>query len=240
MHHGKYSGDHLGAAPDAPVIRGVIEEIFGPENFVSLITFKKSSSATERYLASTSDYLVWFAKKLDSLKYRPIKNLRVMNEEGADAYRLHEYLPGHWRSLTPSELKEAAKNPEDYRILRLQILTSQRQGRDTGPTGAMSFPVQFQGATYVPSKGRGWTTTTTGIVRLVRADRVGKSGESINYKRYLSDAPAFPLYNIWDDTQSGSSMEKTYVVQTAAKVRGVFRSASRNWTCHPLRSMKDI
>lgn len=199
-------------------IRALMEEVFGQENFVSMITFKKSSSATERYLASTSDYLVWFAKRIDNLKYRPVKNLRILNEDGADAYRLHEFVPGHWRSLTSSELRDAAKNPAEYRILRLQILTSQRQGRDTGPSGAMSFPVQFQGETYIPSRGRGWTTTSLGVDRLVRADRVGISGDSINYKRYLNDAPAFPLYNIWDDTQSGSSMEKTYVVQTTTKV----------------------
>jgi adenine-specific DNA-methyltransferase len=57
-----------------------------------------------------------------------------------------------------------------------------------------------------------------GIERLIRADRVGRSGDSINYKRYLIDAPSFPIYNIWDDTQSGSGMDKTYVVQTAVKV----------------------
>jgi len=91
-------------------IRGVLEEVFGQENFVSMITFKKSSSATEKYLASTSDYLVWFAKKADSLKYRPVKNLRILNEDGADAYRLHEFLPGRWRSLNSDELRDSAKN----------------------------------------------------------------------------------------------------------------------------------
>jgi adenine-specific DNA-methyltransferase len=199
-------------------VRAVMDEVFGDENFVSLITFKKSSSATERYLASTSDYLVWFAKSLDHLKYRPVKNLRALDGDGADAYRLNEYLPGHWRTLSSEELREAIKDPEKYRILRLQILTSQRQGRDNSPSGAMSFPISFQGSTFTPSGGRGWTTTREGIDRLVRADRIGQSGTSINYKRYLADAPSFPLYNIWDDTQSGSGMEKTYVVQTTTKV----------------------
>ena len=199
-------------------VRSVMDEVFGDSNFVSLITFKKSSSATERYLASTSDYLIWFAKNLDQLKYRPVKNLRALDGDGADAYRLNEYLPGHWRTLSAEELQEAIKDPEKYRILRLQILTSQRQGRDNSATGAMSFPINFQGSTYTPSGGRGWTTTSNGINRLVLADRIGRSGASINYKRYLTDAPSFPLYNIWDDTQSGSGMEKTYVVQTTTKV----------------------
>jgi len=199
-------------------VRALMDEVFGDENFVALITFKKSSSATERYLASTSDYLVWFAKNLDRLKYRPVKNLRALGGDGADAYRLHEFLPGHWRSLSDAQLQEAIKEPERFRILRLQILTSQRQGRDNSVTGAMSFPIEFEGLTYRPSGGRGWTTTSNGIDRLIRAGRIGRSGASINYKRYLSDAPSFPLYNIWDDTQSGSGMEKTYVVQTTVKV----------------------
>jgi adenine-specific DNA-methyltransferase len=199
-------------------VRALMDEVFGDENFVSLITFKKSSSATERYLSSTSDYLVWFAKRINHLKYRPVQNLRALGGEGADAYRLHEFLPGHWRSLNLAELQDAERDSSKYRILRLQILTSQRQGRDTGPTGAMSFPIQFQGSTFLPSRGRGWTTTREGIDRLVRADRIGRSGDSINYKRYFADAPSFPIYNIWDDTQSGSGMEKTYVVQTNTKV----------------------
>src|SRR5262245_46385466 len=173
-------------------VRAVMDEVFGGENFVSLITFKKSSSATERYLSSTSDYLVWFAKRIDHLKYRPVKNIRALGAEGADAYRLHEFLPGHWRSLNLAELQEAEKDPSKYRILRLQTLTSQRQGRDTGPTGAMSFPISFQGSTFFPSRGRGWTTTREGVERLIRADRIGRSGESINYKRYFADAPSFP------------------------------------------------
>jgi adenine-specific DNA-methyltransferase len=199
-------------------VRNLLDEVFGEENFVSLITFKKSSSATEQYLPSTSDYILWFAKTIDSLKYRQVKKVKALDADGADAYRLHEFLPGHWRTLTTSEIQEAANDPEKYRILRLQILTSQRQGRDTGPAGAMSFPIEFQGSTYLPSRGRGWTTTRAGIDRLTRAGRIGRSGQSLNYKRYLSDAPSFPIYNIWDDTQSGSAMEKVYVVQTGVKV----------------------
>ena len=199
-------------------LRALMDEVFGSDNFVSIITFKKSSSATDRYLASTSDYLLWFARDLDRLKYRPIKHLRALDANGADAYRLLEFLPGHWRSLTSAELQQATKDPDNYRILRLQILTSQRQGRDTGPSGAMSFPISFQGRVYVPTRGRGWTTTSSGVERLMHADRVGQSGESINYKRYLNDSPSFPMYNIWDDTQSGSGMEKVYVVQTNNKV----------------------
>jgi len=199
-------------------VRVVMDEIFGEDNFISQVTFKKSSSATERYLSSTSDYLLWFGKKADRTKYRTIKAERVAGGDGGEAYRLHEFLPGHWRTLSSDELRAAVAKPDSFRILRLQTLTSQRQGRDTSDTGAMSFPVSFEGHIFRPSRGRGWTTTSGGVTRLAKADRIGRSGQAINYKRYFSDAPTFPIYNIWDDTQSGSGMDKTYVVQTNTKV----------------------
>ena len=199
-------------------VRAVMDEVFGVENFVSSITFKKSSSATEKYLSSTSDYLIWYAKRIDNLKYRPVKQERIPGGEGGAAYTLLEDLPGHWRSIRPDEVDSVRRGFLNQRLLRLQTLTSQRQGRDTGPYSAMGFSYVFQRCSFAPSRGRGWTTTEGGLDRLARAGRIGRSGESINYKRYFADAPVFETYNIWDDTQSGSGMEKTYVVQTNVKV----------------------
>jgi adenine-specific DNA-methyltransferase len=199
-------------------VRVLMDEVFGSDNFIAHITFKKSSSATDKYISSTSDYLLWFGKNFEITRFRDIKDLRAVGGDGGEAYRLHEYLPGHWRPLDREEMRIARHDPGRFRILRLQTLTSQRQGRDTGPMGAMSFPIQFEGRSFLPSRGRGWTTTVSGVSRLIKAGRMGRSGDSINYKRYFADAPAFPIYNIWNDTQSGSGMEKVYVVQTNTKV----------------------
>jgi hypothetical protein len=62
------------------------------------------------------------------------------------------------------------------------------------------------------------TFTPNGMGRLVRAERLETSGNGLNYVRYYSDFPAFPLTNFWDDTQSGSGMDKIYVVQTMTKI----------------------
>ena len=199
-------------------VRSVMDEVFGEANFISLITFKKSSSATERYLSSTSDYIIWYGKRIDSLKYRVLKQERIPGGAGGAAYTLVEDLPGHWQRIRPDEMDMGDRGSFDKRLLRLQTLTSQRQGRDTGPQSAMGFDYVFEGRRFAPSRGRGWTTTKSGLNRLTKAGRIGRSGESINYKRYFSDAPVFETYNIWDDTQSGSGMEKTYVVQTNVKV----------------------
>ena len=199
-------------------VRALMDEVFGTGNFVSLITFKKSSSATEKYLSSTSDYLIWYGKRIESVKYRPLKQERELGGAGGAAYTLVEHRPGRWRSIRPREVDGAGSGFLNQGLLRLQTLTSQRQGRDTGPDSAMGFNYVFQDRSFVPSRGRGWTTTQSGLDRLVRAGRIGRSGESINYKRYFADAPVFETYNIWDDTQSGSGMAKTYVVQTNVKV----------------------
>lgn len=169
-------------------VRAVLDEVFGDGNCIAQITFKKSSSATERYLSSTSDYILWYAKNPSSLKYRAIRSLRELDGEGGGAYRLHEEKPGYWRSLSNEGIDDSLRNPDKYRIFRLQILSSQRQGRDTSPTGAMSFKYEFQGDTFSPSKGRGWTTTEGGMNRLAKAGRIGRSGTTINYKRYFADS----------------------------------------------------
>ena len=53
-------------------IREVLDEIFGPKNFCALVTFSKTSSASSELLAGVSDYLLFYAKELDRLKYRPL------------------------------------------------------------------------------------------------------------------------------------------------------------------------
>ena len=56
------------------------------------------------------------------------------------------------------------------------------------------------------------------MARLRAAGRLETSGSSISYVRFHGDFPVYPITNLWVDTQSGSAMEKTYVVQTSQKI----------------------
>lgn len=56
------------------------------------------------------------------------------------------------------------------------------------------------------------------MARLLAAGRVAATGRTLSYIRYLDDFPAFPYTNIWDDTQSGSGLDKLYLVQTNQKI----------------------
>jgi adenine-specific DNA-methyltransferase len=200
------------------LVRCLMDEVFGSENFVSLITFKKTASQTSRNLASTSDYLIWYGKNVETLKYRQLYSEYQLSDEGADAYAYVELVDGSIRPIRVEERFAPSLLPDGAKPFQLVVLHSERGGRPSGPGSAMHFPVEFDGNTYVPPGTRGWTTTKAGIDKLIAKNRVAAQGSSIRYKRYLSDFPAIPIASLWQDTQSGSGMDKVFVVQTNAKI----------------------
>ncbi|SRR5579871_1880481 len=52
------------------LVRNVLDDVFGRENFVALITFSKTSSATTELLAGICDYVLVYAKNKEKVKYR--------------------------------------------------------------------------------------------------------------------------------------------------------------------------
>ncbi len=46
-------------------VREVMDEVFGPEQFAGLIVFQKTSRASGKSLAVVSDYLLWYAARLE-------------------------------------------------------------------------------------------------------------------------------------------------------------------------------
>lgn len=198
------------------LVRSLMDEVFGSDNFVAQVPFKKTSavgsfSGGTTTLASTCDYVVWFAKDADHVRYRQLYRSKSPDGAGAGAYRTVEEPSGRLRPATQEE-RDGAVEPIG-RLLRASPLTSDmvRAGRTT------VFPVEVDGKTFTPGN-KGWKTNTSGMARLKVAGRLIASASALSYVRYLDDFPAFPLTNLWDDTQSGSAMDKLYVVQTNTKV----------------------
>ena len=197
-------------------VRALMDEVFGEDNFVAQVQIKKSGGATSEYLAGVTDFLLWFARNSTTLKFRSIFMDRDPEGIGG-GYRLFATPDGRFRPATETQVRAGVRN-DGGRLLQLVSLTSQRQGRDTGEGSAMGFGINFGGTTHFPAKGRGWTTTASGVDRLKRADRIAASGKSLRYRRYFSDFAVLPINDFWADTQSGSSMEKIYVVQTNDRI----------------------
>ncbi len=190
------------------LVRSLLEEIFGDESFVSLIAFKKTSSASSELLAGVCDYLLWFAKSKERIKYRALYYEKAASGRGGDQYNLAMLPDGTVKSVrTPEAIAEL---PQDARLFRHSPLTSQR------PPG--NFPVVLDGRTYNPKTGY-WKTGEPGMQKLKIANRLMAFGNTLEYVRFLNDFPAIPMTNVWEDTvTSGFADPKVYVVQTNAKI----------------------
>jgi adenine-specific DNA-methyltransferase len=183
------------------LLRSLMDEVFGSENFVSLITFKKTTSATSEYLAAVADSIVWYAKEREELKFRRLHRAKELGGLGGAQYT---------RVEAPDGTRHKAVDGIEGRPFRTDQLTSQR------PPG--SFPVVLDDETYMPTPGY-WKTHESGMRRLATAGRLMPVGKTLTYVRYIDDFAAFPLTNVWEDTvTSGFADPKTYVVQTNVKV----------------------
>jgi len=195
-------------------VRMLLDEIFGSDNYVSLISYKTSIGLGAEFIDNTSNYLLWYCKDLEALKFRTLFRLLEAGKEGATRYKKLRQTDLTERAAKDNEIAEPDKLPEGARLFRDQGLTSRSASATT------LFPVEFQGKTYEPSTG-GWRTSTVGIARLVYADRVMKTGENISYRKYFDDFKALSLDNFWADVSGGitsRSDPKVYVVQTSTKI----------------------
>ena len=189
-------------------VREVMDEVFGGENCVSVISFKKTTSASSDLVPSISDFLLWYAK--DKQRVRFHRAYAAKDLEPDAIYKYVRLPDGQERNVTPAEQANPGLLPDGARLFSLDNMTSQRPPGD--------FPVEFRGKIYRPGRGY-WKTGESGMQALVRADRLGVTGSTLRYKRFLDDFPVKEIPSLWTDTSTGSFTEsKVYVVQTSAKV----------------------
>jgi adenine-specific DNA-methyltransferase len=198
-------------------IRELLDEVFGPSNFCALITFKKttgagSPSAGTDVLAQVSDYLLWYGRNRERLKYRQI--YWAKSEEGGGLGQYTWLQPDHGirRRMTSDERSGTTERSEEARVFRADNLTGQSGVEKT------RYEVVFEGRSFRPPKGV-WKTSDFGMERLKRAARLILVGETLSYVRFVDDFPVRPMNTFWDDTVvSGFADPKVYVVQTSSKV----------------------
>lgn len=191
-------------------VREIADEVFGPRNFVSIITFRKTSAVSSpdarvNVLGAVADYLVWYARDIEKVKYRQLYVEKSPETDNAGVYKWSE-APGGRR------IKAASIGAEDGRVFRVDNVTS------SGWSERLSRPMIYQGADCVTAENRHWATHPDGMARLAKARRLVLAGKSLGYVRFIDDFAVYPIVNTWDDTGTGSfTDDKTYVVQTGAK-----------------------
>jgi adenine-specific DNA-methyltransferase len=191
-------------------VRQLLDEVFGVQNCCSVISVWKTSSATSSLLATTCDYLLWYAKSLDKIKYRQqyIEKDAKDPSTGAAEYKFVMLPNGLRKPLTACSEEEVAAGE----FFRPSPTTSQSGSQST------RMPVALEGKTFTPGPG-GWKTNARGFERLTLAGRLMPRDKSISYIRYLNDFSVVPVSNLWTDARWGfDASEKRYVVETNPKV----------------------
>ena len=63
-------------------IRLLMDEVFGEHNFVTQISYAKTTGFSSANLSSVCDYLIWYAKSLPVMKYRPLYDDKEIGVKG--------------------------------------------------------------------------------------------------------------------------------------------------------------
>ncbi len=194
------------------LVRNLMDEEFGSDNFVSLVSFTTTSGFETTTLARNGDYLLWYAKDKESIKYRQLyleKDITL----SSGRYRWIQLPDGATRGLTAKEIRGEQPLPDGGKLYQPTSLISQ------GATETASRTFIHKGKTYDCGMGNHWKTTVSGLEQLAAAGRIHVAKNSIRYIRYATDFPFQPITNFWDDTATGNfTDEKIYTVQTAVKV----------------------
>jgi adenine-specific DNA-methyltransferase len=196
------------------LIRNLMDEIFQEKNFISIIAFSKTTSTSSNLLANINDYLIWYSKDKESIKYRQLYRLKVAGSNLASRYDRVETLDGTRRPLTIKEKQDFNKLPDTWKLYTLAGLDSQ----GFSPNTSVSF--EYSGKVYKPGTGRHWSTSIEGLEKLALVGRLEPMNKSLRYVRFLEDYPAVPISNSWTDIGGiqDRSEGKIYAVQTSKTV----------------------
>ena len=182
-------------------VRILMEEIFGHDQFVGNIVFRTRSTSTSKNLSTLNDYIVWFCKNIDNLKFR-----RFFEEKEPNIERFN------FADIDGKVVRarDASKSSADGASFFASGSLFSTSGGETSRE-----PFEFNGQNYIPAPARGWRCSMPGLKRLSYANRIFQQGNSIRYKHFHHDFPYVDAGNVWDEQMS--EQNKTYVVQTSPR-----------------------
>ena len=194
----------------------LMDEIFGAENRVATISYATTGASSASTLPEIADYLLWYAKDRQRLKYRQLYEPLTRPEiiEFFSSYAMVELPDGQCRKITAEErLAPDDFLPQGARFYARMPLDS--QGLST--TGR-SEPYVWGGRVFPCGNNRHWAVSNEGMDRLAELNRLDAAGEQarLRWKQYEEEVPGRRINSIWNAPMS--EKDKRYVVQTATKV----------------------
>ncbi len=189
------------------LVRNIMDEVFGSENFFALITFKKTLPLGSKGLAGISDYIIWYAKDKENVKYRQLYEDKPIGQ--GTGYTWVELSDGSRRKMTSEEKNNPMLLPKGSRVFFTSTLSS------SGYTPSCMYDFELDGITYKCGR-KSWRTNKVGMEKLISMKRIIAPGSLPCYILYHDDFPYQENNNLWDDTHGASDIQ--YVCQTSTKV----------------------
>ena len=193
----------------------LMDEIFGAENRVTIINYATTGGSSAKTLPDVSNYLIWYAKDRNSIKYRQLYE-QLTRSEIAELFTpiagKVELKDGTTRKLTKKEQFDPDTFlPKNSRLFRRMNISSQGLGR--------SEPYEWKGKIYHCPPNSHWRVSKEGMDRLAeleRLDALDHSSFHLTWKWYEDEVPGRRINNLW--SKQMQTRNKRFVVETARKV----------------------
>ena len=171
------------------LVRCLMDEVFGSDNYNSEIAFATSTGRTAKYLDCVSDRILWYAKDLEKMKYR---QLFMDKPEEGDF------------SIEDDNGKFELADLSSQHVSPTRSVPFKFNGKKYDPPAGRQWGVD-------PEEGLPRLVLAHRIYEY--------SEKQIRFKKYSTDYPVSKLNNLWIDTQFGAfQSQKIYVVQTNTRV----------------------
>ncbi len=191
------------------LVAQIMDEVFGIENFVANIIFrKKTLPLGSTTLETMHDHILFYAKNKTRLKFRHLFVLNDVSQVSQHGpYAL--YPNGKWDKISVSEF-QSPEHPKDTKYYRLFSLIAP----SFSPNSVYDF--EFEGKVYPPPSKGSWVVDKDKLTKLAQMGRLQVEGKSLSYRLFYDDFPFKKITNVWDDV--GRPSDKIYVVQTVESV----------------------
>ncbi|MDR2169148.1 MAG: site-specific DNA-methyltransferase [Planctomycetaceae bacterium] len=184
-------------------VRCIMDEIFGAENQIATICYKKPGQRSSNTLGVLTDFIIWYCKDKPKCKYHQLYIEKTFGRQSG--YNQVELENGEIRPLLDEEQAHPELLHRNAKIFQTTALVS--AGAQTGDSC-----FEFQGKKYYPPAHKHWSCTIEGLKRVAKLNRIVQTPTSIRYKRYFNDFSFMELDNRWNDVGIGDTI---YVVQTS-------------------------
>jgi len=188
-------------------VREIMDEVFGPENFVSQISFTKAAGGLQasNRIGAILDYIVWYSRNATKMKFN-----RLFYKKGApldEGYTTVGLPGGYFKTARDMDITDERKIPEGSQLSMSVLMTK--------PGPGSKFKTEYCGVMY-DSGNRWWGTTPEGLDRVKKSLRAIPTKSSIRLAVRFDDFPYTGYQNLWSGL--GGAANPMYVVQTNAEV----------------------